>query len=208
MREFKGLFRMLALDILCPLVAVQMSLHAGLSPVVALVIAALFPLGDTLAELLTSRRLSIVGTVSLVAIVAGIGLTVATNDARFAILKDSAITCIFGAMFLGSFLRPTPLIFALYHQMIGEEEQRKLDILWTERPGVRRTFNVMTFVWGFGLIGEAATRAVASFDLSPRTATALSPWISLVFFGGLVAWTIVYSRMRKRAALKAGLSVP
>ena len=38
--RFFGLYRMLALDVVLPLVAVQTGLHAGLTPVVALAIQA------------------------------------------------------------------------------------------------------------------------------------------------------------------------
>jgi intracellular septation protein A len=198
---------MLALDVVLPLIAVQLSLHARLSAVIALSLAALFPLADTILGFVQSRTVSIIGAVSLIAIVTGIGLAFATGNALFAILKDSAFSLVFSLLFLASLAAKRPLVFRLNQQMLGPAGAA-LDEAWTQRPGVRKTFRLMTLVWGVGLLLEALLRVVASFTLPVATAAATSPWIALGCIGGLIGWTVVYAQARRRAATRAGISLP
>lgn len=199
---------MLALDVVLPLIAVQAGLHAGLSPVVALSLAAVFPLADTLLGIVQTRSVSIIAAVSLGAILTGIGLAFATGNALFAILKDSLFTLVFSAFFLGSLAGKRPLIFRLNRQMLDVSGAAALDRAWGERPGVRRAFRLMTLVWGLGLLGEALLRVIASFTLPLATAAAASPWIALGCIGGLILWTVLYVRVLRGAAARAGISAP
>jgi hypothetical protein len=199
---------MLALDIVLPLIVVQGSLRFGLSAVVALSIAALFPLADTVIGFVAARTVSIIGAVSLVAILTGIGLAFSTGDARFAILKDSAFSFLFSLLFLASLASSRPLIFRLNAQMIDPAGAAAFERAWTERAAVRDTFRFMTLVWGLGLLLEALVRVLASFTLPVRTAAAASPWIAFVCIGGLIAWTIGYAKARRQAAERAGVRLP
>lgn len=206
--RFSGLYRMLALDVVLPLIVVQAALRFGLSPVVALAIAALFPLADTVIGFVQARTVSIIGAVSLVAILTGIGLAVVTGNARFAILKDSAFTFVFSLLFLASLASSRPLIFRLNAQMLDAAGATAFERAWTERPAVRKTFRFMTLVWGLGLLLEALLRVAASFTLPVRAAAAASPWIAFVCVGGLIVWTIRYAKARRHAAERAGISLP
>jgi hypothetical protein len=199
---------MLALDVVCPLVAVQVSLRAGLSPVLALSAAALFPLADATLGIARSRRVNIVAAVSLAAILTGLGLAFATHNALFAILKDSAFTLIFGALFLGSLATARPLVFRLYRETLDPKGVGRLESAWLERPAVRRTFRLMTLAWGLGLVCEAVVRAIVSFSVPLALAAALSPCIAFAFIGGLIVWTVLYAQARRRGATRAGFEVP
>jgi intracellular septation protein A len=190
---------MLVLDIAAPLIVVQAALRAAQSPVVALSIAALFPLADTLSGIVRSRRVSIIGAVSLAAILIGLGLAYVTGNALFAILKDSAFTLVFSLMFLGSLASSRPLIFRLYEQMVDAEARAVLDRTWKEQPGLRHAFRSMTLVWGVGLLLEAALRVLASFTLPVAAAASLSPWIAFICIGALIWWTVRFARTRGRA---------
>ncbi len=206
--RFFGLYRMLALDVVLPLVAVQTGLHAGLTPVVALAIAALFPLADTVLGILQSRSVSIIAAVSLAAILTGLGLAFATGNALYAILKDSAFTLVFSLLFLGSLASSQPLVFRLYRQMLDRSAEAALQAVWNERAAFRSVFRLMTLVWGLGLLGEALLRVLVSFTLPVRTAAGASPFIAALCIGGLIAWTVLYSRARRRAAQRAGFVLP
>ncbi len=206
--QFGGLYRMLALDVVLPLVAVQTGLHAGLSPVAALSVAALFPLADTVLGIVRSHGVSIIAAVSLAAILTGLGLALATGNALFAILKDSAFTLVFSIIFLGSLATSRPLVFRLYRQMLDPGAGAALESTWNERAAFRSVFRLMTLVWGLGLLGEALLRVLTSFTLPVRAAAAASPWIAFVCIGGLIAWTVLYSRARTRAAQRAGFVLP
>src|SRR5450755_2363668 len=91
-----------------------------------------------------------------------------TGDARFAILKDSAFTLVFSLLFLASLTGSRPLIFRLNAQMLDRAGAAAFERAWVERPAVRKTFRLMTLVWGLGLLLEALLRIAASFTLPVR----------------------------------------
>jgi intracellular septation protein A len=199
--RFGALYRTLGLSIGAPLVVVEVLLHLGRSPTVALACGALFPLADLVYGVVRSRRLGAIPALSFVAIVAGLGLAFATGNALFAILKDSLFTTVFGLVFLGSLLGPRPLIFQLNRDLAGEDAGAlaAIDALW-ERPAARQAFRLMTLVWGVGLLLEASVRVVVALTLPVTTAAALSPLIPVAVIGGLLVWTVRYVRARRAAA--------
>ena len=158
--------------------------------------------------ILQSRSVSIIAAVSLAAILTGLGLAFATGNALYAILKDSAFTLVFSLLFLGSLASSQPLVFRLYRQMLDRSAEAALQAVWNERAAFRSAFRLMTLVWGLGLLGEALLRVMVSFTLPVRTAAGASPFIAALCIGGLIAWTVLYSRARRRAAQRAGFVLP
>jgi hypothetical protein len=74
-----------------------------------------------------------------------------------------------------------------------------------EIPVGRRTFKVLSFIWGIGLIAEASFRMVLAEMLPTGTFLAISPLITTSIIGSLFAFTVVYS---KRAQLEAAVVMP
>jgi hypothetical protein len=198
---FKSLYRTLGVSLVLPLIAIQVLLRHGVSPVIALAIAAVFPLGEMVYEAVHTKRVGVIAIVSLVGIVAGFGLSFATGNAVFALLKDSLFTAVFGLLFLGSLATPRPLIYRLSLDMAGADPAARAasEALW-EKPAARRVFRLMTLVWALGLLLEAAARVVAAVTLPIATATAASPAIAIAVIGGILAWTVLYARARRAAA--------
>jgi hypothetical protein len=201
---FSSLYRTLGVSIVLPLIAIQVLLRNGVSPVIALAVATVFPLGEIVYEATQTKRVGLIAIVSLAGIVGGFGLSFATGNAIFALLKDSLFTCVFGLLFLGSLATSRPLIYRLNLDLTGADPVARAasEALW-DRPAARRVFRLMTLVWGAGLLLEAAARGVAAFTLPIASATAASPVISVVAIGGLVVWTVLYARARRAAAARA-----
>jgi hypothetical protein len=200
--RFAGLYWSLTINVVLPLIVAQWLLHQGRSPVVALGIAALFPLGDGLVSALR-RRLDLLSVASLAALVLGIALSFATGNAAFAIAEKSVFTGLFGIVFLVSLLLPRPLIFHLGRQFntAGDPAaQAAWDANWSI-PGFRRVVRVMTTVWGLGLLAEAALRVAVALTLTPAVAIVISPILAIASIALLVLWTTRYAaRARRRAA--------
>jgi hypothetical protein len=200
--RFAGLYRSLTINVVLPLIVAQWLLHQGRSPVVALGIAALFPLGDGLVSALR-RRLDLLSVASLAALVVGIALSFATNNAAFAIAEKSAFTGLFGVAFLVSLLFPRPLIFHLGRQFntAGDPAaQAAWDANWSI-PGFRRVVRVMTAIWGLGLLAEAVLRIVVALTMTPAVAIVVSPVLAIGAIALLILWTRRYAaRARRRAA--------
>jgi hypothetical protein len=103
-----GLFRMLTLSVVLPLVAIQVLLAHGASPVIALTSGSCFPVIEIAIEAVRANRIGIVPLVSLASIVFGLGAAFITGNAVFAVLKDSVFTLAFGVVFLGSLATSSP----------------------------------------------------------------------------------------------------
>jgi hypothetical protein len=200
--RFSGLYQSLTINVVLPLVLAQWLLHQGRSPVVALGIAALFPLGDGVVSALR-RRVDLLSVASLAALVLGIALSFATGNAAFAIAEKSVFTGLFGIVFLVSLLFPRPLIFHLGRQFntAGDPAaQAAWDANWSN-PGFRRVLRLMTAVWGVGLLAEAAMRIVVALTLTPAVAIVISPVLAIGAIALLILWTSGYARRaRERAA--------
>jgi hypothetical protein len=202
--RFSGLYRTLGLSLVLPLIVIQVLLHRGVSPVYALAAATVFPLGEMAYEAVHVKRIGLIAIVSLVGIVAGFGLSFATGNAIFALLKDSLFTAVFGVLFLGSLATPRPLIYRLNLDLAGTDPAARAasEALWA-RPAARHAFKLITLVWGAGLLLEAAVRVVVALSLPIATATSLSPVIAVVVIGGILVWTVRYVRARRAAAERA-----
>jgi hypothetical protein len=203
--KFGGLYRTLGVSLVIPLIVIQVLLHLGATPLIAIAAATVFPLGEMVYEAVTVKRIGLIAIVSLVGIVAGFGLSFATGNAIFALLKDSLLTAVFGLLFLGSLLTARPLIYRLNLDLAGTDTTARAaaEALW-ERPAARQAFRLITLVWGLGLVLEAAARVVAALTLPIATATSLSPMIAVVCIGGILVWTVRYARARRAAAAGAG----
>jgi hypothetical protein len=153
-----------------------------------------------------TKRIGIIAIVALAGIVTGFALAFVTGNGIFAVLKDSAFTFVFGLFFLGSLLTKRPLIYTLNLDLAGADAAARAEgaALW-EKPAARHAFRVMTIVWGIGLMLDAIVRVAVTLSVPLATAAALSPVISLIAVGGLIAWTARYVRAR-RAAVPAPAS--
>lgn len=197
--RFGGLYRTLGVSLVIPLIVIQVLLHRGVPPVYALAAASVFPLGEMVYEALTSKKIGLIAIVAFTGIVVGFGLSFATGNAIYALLKDSLFTTVFGLLFLGSLLTPRPLIYRLNLDFTaGNPAARAAAEEQWSRPGAPPVFRLITLVWGAGLVFEAAVRVVVAITLPIATATALSPIIAVVCIGGILVWTVLFVRYVRR----------
>jgi hypothetical protein len=198
--RFRALYRSLGVNVVVPLVVAQWLLHQGRSPVFALSVAALFPLGDGIVSIVR-RRIDLLGVMSFSAIVLGIALSLATGNAAFAIAKESLFTGAFGLGFLISLTLKRPLIFWFGRQFNADNPDAVAawDANW-ERPGFRKVLRLMTLVWGVGLLTEAAARVAFALTLTPAVAIVVSPTIGIGSIALLVVWTTSYAAKARRRA--------
>ena len=133
---FNSLYRTLGLSLVLPLIAIQVLLHRGVSPIIALGAATVFPLAEMVYEIVQTKRVGVIAIVSLAGIVVGFGLSFATGNAIFALLKDSLLTGVFGLLFLGSLLTSRPLIYRLNLDLAGSNPTAlaAAEALWSARP--------------------------------------------------------------------------
>jgi hypothetical protein len=181
--------------------------HVG-SDATALIIAGAFPAAWVLVELVRKRTLDAIGCITLFGFAAGVVSSYALGGNAFVLkVRDSAFTALFGLMCLASLSWHKPLMFYLGKALsAGDDEQRRAayDELYT-MPTARRTYQVITAVWGVGLLIEAAVRVLLALGMSTGAFLAVSPLWAGVCFVAMFGFTLRYSK-RARARGEALLA--
>jgi intracellular septation protein A len=176
-------------------------LAAGhMSETAALMLSSAPPILWSVAQLIWSRKLD---TLSLL-VIAGIALSlVATllgGSPRLLLVRESLITGIFGLIFLGSLLFPKPLMFYIVKTTVTKQgmSEEAFASRWSI-PGFRSTINLMTVVWGAGLLVEATVKIILAFTMPTGLFLVVSPIISYGIYFGLLGWSIWYGNQRRKA---------
>ncbi|MEO3816315.1 VC0807 family protein [Plantactinospora sp. B24E8] len=186
-----------------PFLTYGMLTDRGMSELSALAVSAVWPAVEVAALFAIRRRIDEIGVLSLLIIALGVVSALALQDERLVLIKDSAVTGLFGLVLLGSLLAPRPLMFYFGRKFATDGSAEKLawwNGLW-RYAGFRRTQRILTVVWGVTFVVEAAARIELTELLSVDTMVAVSAVLPYVVTAALVTWTILYTR---RARARAG----
>ena len=171
-----------------------------LGDVGALIASSAPPIAWSLFEFARKRRVDAVSMLVLAGIALSLLAFIGGGGARFLQLREKLVTALIGLVFLGSAAIGRPLIYQLARAGMrrrsaseaAEFEARKDD------PRLRRVMTIMTLVWGFGLVGEAAASAALVFQVSIGTYLLVSPVLGYGTMGALSLWTFWYARRQRR----------
>ncbi|MFB9236531.1 VC0807 family protein [Plantactinospora siamensis] len=192
-------------NIVLPYLTYSMLTDRGTGTVAALAISAVWPVVEILGGYLVRRRIDEFGVLTLILIVLGIATSVIFDSPRLALVKESAITGLFGLVLLGSLLAPRPLMFYFGRKFATGGSPERIawwDGLW-QYPGFRHTQRVLTVVWGITFLVESVVRVVLSYQLAIGTMVIVGPVLAYVVVAALVTWTIVYARRSQARAARA-----
>jgi hypothetical protein len=180
--------------------------YVSTSEVVALMIAATFPLAKSTFELVRRRRLDPVAVIVLLGLaVSGVGVLMG-GSARLLLIRESLFTGALGLACFGSLLLPRPLMFYFgRHFLAGDDPvaRAEFDASW-ERPAVRSVHRLITVVWGSAFLGEFAIRVALVYTLPAAAVLVLSPVLLGVITIGTFIWTFAYVRRVRRRTAAAG----
>lgn len=194
----------LLINIVLPYLAYQL-LIPHTSSLAALSVAALVPLCDTIYSLIRTRKADAFSGFIFLGLVLGVVAALLGGDERFILLRESYVTGILGIVFLGSLLFARPLIFRFAGRFTGHDPQ--MDDKWERLPLYRRTFRVMTAVWGVSLLLEACLKVVLVYTLTIPSFLAVSPFFTYGLIALTIWWNIRYVKsMKKQAAREARIS--
>lgn len=204
-RGTRAVISSLIWDIGAPIIVYYPLRLLGASEVLALAAATAVALGRIAFVALRDRRFD--GFAALLAVMFGIGLalTLATGDPRVILAKDSVITGVLGAAFLGSCAVGRPLMYALTRRMLPPERQAEADRRLETDPVYRSRLVTLSVVWGAILLAEAAVRVVLLYVLPVDVMFGLSHVLQFAAIGLAVLWSMVYGRRARRAAAGAGI---
>lgn len=207
MRTALSWLQTILLDVVGPVVVYYLLTGNGVGDVPALVISGAVPAVSLVITAVLERRVDEIGLIVLILLAVSVVAALLFNDPRVLLIKDSAVTGLFGLVFLASLLAPRPLTFFFGRKFATGGNPARVawwNGLW-QFAAFRHVQRVLAVVWGVGLLAEAALRVVLALLLPVPVMVVINSVLPLAVTALLVTGTIVYGR-RARAA--AGDNVP
>jgi hypothetical protein len=173
---------------------------ARLGDVHALMASSIPPIVWSLIEFARKRRVDALSIIVLTGIALSLLAFLGGGGARFLQLREKLVTGLIGLGFLGSVLIRRPLIYEFIRATLIRQQSSELALFESRKndPGLRRTMNLMTLVWGCGLVADAAAGCALVMTLSIRDYLLVSPMLGYGTAGALGLWTFWYAK-RARA---------
>ncbi|MGW5422811.1 VC0807 family protein [Streptomyces sp. NPDC003943] len=183
----------IGLNIVAPILTYGALTDRGWSDFSALLASGAWPVLDTVIHLVWRRKLDefAVVTIFFLVLTAVVSL-VGTHSARALIVKDSAVTGLFGVLCLATLLAPRPLMFYFGRRFATDgtpESAAWWNGLW-QYEGFRAVQRRMTVVWGVAYLVEATVRIALSYALSVDAMVVINPILTYGTLGLLILWTI------------------
>lgn len=195
----------LLVNVALPLLTYFLLTGAGWSAVPALLVSGAWPAVETVLLVVVRRRIDEFGLLSLVFIALGVVAGVGFNSDRLVLVKESAVTGLFGIVVLGSLALPRPLTFYLGRKFATDGTAAGVEYwngLW-RYPKFRHTQRVVAVVWGVGFLAEALLQIALTYALSTSAMVVVSAVLPMVLVASLITWTVSYGRRARRAAIGA-----
>jgi hypothetical protein len=187
---------------LAPFLVYQLAHRHGMADATSLALASVVPALWVVGNWAWRRRLEVIPGIALFGLVIGLIAVVALHGSELVLkMRESLISGTLGLVFLISLaVSRRPFIFHLGRAMASSQGAGAIahfDTLWGEERA-RRVVRVLTLLWGIGLFGEAALRAVLALTLPTGTFLALTPPVGWVIIGSLMWFTVNYIRTNRQ----------
>ena len=170
------------------------------SELIALSVAALFPLFDSLSEFARRHSFDLIALFTLLGIVVSlIGLAIG-GDTRILLIRESLFTGMLGVACLVSLLLPRPLMVYVGRQFMSGGDPAKIaafNAQWAY-PYARFVHRLITTVWASAFIGEFLLRVVLVYTLPTEVVLVVSPILLGGITVGTMVWTMAYVRRARQ----------
>ena len=204
--QLRALVPIAVFDVAGPIVVYYGARTAGLSTVMALVVSGVLPALRVAATVIRHRRLDVIGALVLSGIVLGTVVGLLSGSARLYLLDGLVPLVALGAACLASLLSSRPLMYRVALETMGDgtPRQKAFAVMW-EHPGFRKSFQVITIVWGIVFLAEAGVQALIIETQSINAAKQTSNLLPIVVLVVTLVWTRRYGqrseqRLRNTAA--------
>jgi hypothetical protein len=167
----------------------------------ALLASSIPPIVWSLIEFARHRKVDALSMLVLLGIALSLLAFVGTGSARMLQLREKLVTVVIGVLFLGSAAIGRPLIYELAKaSLTRQQDHAELSRFETLRNDAffRGSMMIITLVWGFGLIADAALSIVLVFTVSIRAYLVVGPIVGYATSGCLALWTFWFVRKRRR----------
>ena len=170
----------------------------------ALVVAALFPLGKSMFDLIHHRQLDPIAVVVLMGITTdGVALLFGGSP-RLLLVRESVFTVAFGAACFALLLLPRPMmVYFSRHFIAGTDPERRarFSAAW-QFPEVRFGHRLITMVWGCVFVGELIIRLALIYRLPAALVLVISPVLLGVLTIVTMVWAFRYGHQVRLRALE------
>jgi hypothetical protein len=166
----------------------------GVPVVPALAAGAVFPVVACIVGFVRERRVQALGVIVILAAVASAIAALYFTSPFLTLAKGSLITGTIGLLFLGSLLRPRPLVFYLAATGQDAAGRQRADALWDTAPQYRSVMRRLTVIWGIALLAEGALRLVLILLLPIVIFLPVSEAMRIGFIALMTAWSWRYGR--------------
>ena len=199
-------------NIVGPIVVYDVAVGAGIGEVPALLLSGVPPLVELVGTLLVRRHADEFSWFVLILIALSVVVAVLGGGPQALLLRESAITGLFGLVLLGSLLlAPRPLMFYFGRRFATDGTPGGLawwNGLW-QYPQFRSMQRRLTLMWGGVLLVEAVVRAALTLGLSTGTMVVVNNVVPPVVIAVLVTITVTWGRRAGRqAAARRALDEP
>ena len=166
----------------------------------ALIASSALPIAWSIVEFVRGRRVDALSLIVLTGIALSLLAFMGGGGVRFLQLRERLVTGLIGMIFLGSAATGWPLMYHLARAKYMRRSASEAQALEALRDDVhfRRIMLVMTLVWGFGLVAEAAVASVLLFVLPIRQYMLVNGVLGYIALAALGLWTAWYGRRQKR----------
>jgi hypothetical protein len=174
------------------------------SEVLALGVAALFPIIESVLDLAGKKTVDPVAVIVLGGVVVSIVSVVMGGSVKLLLIRESLFTGALGIACFGSLLLRRPLMFYFGRFFLAGKDPQKsaaFESRW-ERPRFRFVSRLITVVWGAAFSMEFSIRVLMVYTLSTSTVLAASPVVLSGITIATVVWTFAFIR-RERATTRA-----
>jgi len=189
-------------NLVLPLATYSVLTGRGVGEVPALLASSVWPVLETVVLLAVRRTWDEFSMFTLVVLLLGVVSALGFNSPRLILVKESAITGLFGLVLLGSLLAPRPLMFYFGRKFATNGTPESIawwNGMW-QYPGFRHSQRLITVVWGITMLTEALVRIALTYVLPTGTMLVVSGVLPYVVFGALIFWTVTYGKRQGRLA--------
>jgi intracellular septation protein A len=191
----------LLLNVVVPVVLYKL-LQPHMSTLHALLIVAVVPALDSAFNLLRYRRLDAFGAFVLVGLLLGAAIVAVGGSPRFILARESLLIGAMGLALVASVVLPRPLMWYLLEPFVaGKDFEGRVRFRadWEEHAAVRRSWRILTLVFGLGALLEAVINTFLAFAIPIAIYLVVSQVVRYAIAVGLVLWLVVYVRRFKQA---------
>jgi len=191
--------REVAINIALPFAIYRLT-HDRFGDVNALIASSAPPILWSIAEFIRHRRIDALSLLVLFGIALSLLVYLWGGSVRVLQLRERLVTIIVALVFLGSAAIGRPLMYELVRAFLARTNSPDLERVEAARDNTmfKRGMTIMTLVWGFGLLADAALSILLVFVLSISVYLVVNPILGYVSIGSLTLWNVWYGRRLRR----------